>query len=96
MRASTDRIITSHAGSLPRPDDLIEATRARESGGSIDENEFQQKLRAAVGDFTHSVALINACKPWHWRDKFPPSNAPSPQIARKAKEKFGWLLDGKK
>ena len=30
MRASTDRIITSHAGSLPRPDDLIEANRARD------------------------------------------------------------------
>jgi 4-hydroxy-3-polyprenylbenzoate decarboxylase len=45
---------------------------------------------------THSVALINACKPWHWREKFPPSNAPSAEVARKAKEKFGWLLDGKK
>ena len=33
--------------------------------------------RRAVGNFTHSVALINACKPWHWREKFPPSNAPS-------------------
>jgi hypothetical protein len=43
---------------------------------------------------THSVALINACKPWAWRDKFPPTNAPSPEVARKAREKFGWLLDG--
>jgi 4-hydroxy-3-polyprenylbenzoate decarboxylase len=45
---------------------------------------------------THSVAVINACKPYHWRDKFPPSNTPSPEVTRKAKEKFGWLLDGKK
>jgi UbiD family decarboxylase len=52
--------------------------------------------RRAAGDFTHSVALINACKPWHWREKFPPSNAPSPEVAKKAREKFGWLLDGKK
>ena len=51
--------------------------------------------RRAVGDFTHSVALINACKPWHWREKFPPTNAPSHEIARKAKEKFGWLMNGK-
>jgi hypothetical protein len=42
------------------------------------------------------VALINACKPWHWREKFPPSNTPSPEVAKKAREKFGWLLDGKK
>jgi len=50
--------------------------------------------RRAVGNMTHSVALINACKPWHWRDKFPPTNAPSAAVARKAREKFGWLLDG--
>jgi len=52
--------------------------------------------KRAVGDMTHSVAVINACKPYHWRDKFPPSNTPSPEVTRKAKEKFGWLLDGKK
>ncbi len=52
--------------------------------------------RRAAGDMTHSVAVINACKPYHWRDKFPPSNTPSPEVTRKAKEKFGWLLDGKK
>jgi UbiD family decarboxylase len=51
--------------------------------------------RRAAGDFTHSVALINACKPWHWREKFPPSNTPSPDVAKKAREKFGWLLDGR-
>jgi 5-methyltetrahydropteroyltriglutamate--homocysteine methyltransferase len=50
MRTSTDRILTSHAGSLPRPDDLIEANRAREAGQAIDEGEFQRRLRAAVGD----------------------------------------------
>jgi 5-methyltetrahydropteroyltriglutamate--homocysteine methyltransferase len=36
MRASTDRILTSHAGSLPRPDDLIETNRARETGQATD------------------------------------------------------------
>jgi UbiD family decarboxylase len=52
--------------------------------------------RRAVGDMTHSVAVIDACRPWHWRDQFPPTNAPSPETARKAREKFGWLLDGRK
>ena len=47
-----------------------------------------------VGDMTHSVAIINACRPFHWRDQFPLANTPSPELARKAKEKFGWLLDG--
>lgn len=30
MQSSRDHILTSHAGSLPRPDDLLEANRARE------------------------------------------------------------------
>jgi 4-hydroxy-3-polyprenylbenzoate decarboxylase len=52
--------------------------------------------KRAKGDMTHSVAIIDACRPWSWRDKFPPTNTPSAEVARKAKEKFGWLLDGKK
>jgi 5-methyltetrahydropteroyltriglutamate--homocysteine methyltransferase len=50
MRASRDRILTSHAGSLPRPDDLVEANRARESGAAVDESAFQARLRAAVAE----------------------------------------------
>jgi len=50
MRASTGRVLTSHAGSLPRPDELIEANRAREAGAGMDEPTFQQTLRMAVGD----------------------------------------------
>ena len=33
---------------------------------------------------THSVAIIDACRPWSWRDKFPPTNTPSAAVARKA------------
>jgi 4-hydroxy-3-polyprenylbenzoate decarboxylase len=50
--------------------------------------------RRRAGNMTHSVAVIDACRPWHWRDKFPQTNTPSPEVARKAREKFGWLLDG--
>ena len=50
MKGSRDRIITSHAGSLPRPDALIEANRAREAGGATDERGFQAELRAGVAD----------------------------------------------
>jgi 5-methyltetrahydropteroyltriglutamate--homocysteine methyltransferase len=49
MRRSTDAILTSHAGSLPRPDDLIEANAQREAG-KVDEAAFQTKLTASVGD----------------------------------------------
>ncbi len=49
--------------------------------------------KRAQRDMTHSVAIIDACRPFHWRDKFPPTNAPSPEVAKKAREKFGWLLE---
>jgi 5-methyltetrahydropteroyltriglutamate--homocysteine methyltransferase len=48
MKSSRERILTSHAGSLPRPDHLIVANRARESGEAVDESRFQEELRAAV------------------------------------------------
>src|SRR5258706_8931827 len=51
--------------------------------------------KRASGDLTHSVAIVNACKPYHWRDRFPPSNTPSAETLRKARERFSWLLDGK-
>ncbi len=47
MRHSLDHILTSHAGSLPRPDSLIGANRARETR-EVGEQELQQTLRAAV------------------------------------------------
>jgi 5-methyltetrahydropteroyltriglutamate--homocysteine methyltransferase len=50
MRASADNIVASHAGSLPRPDGLIAANRAHESGEPIDERAFQQTLQAAVAE----------------------------------------------
>jgi 5-methyltetrahydropteroyltriglutamate--homocysteine methyltransferase len=50
MRTSSDHILTSHVGSLPRPDELIEANRAREAGEVVEEGQFQEKLRAAVAE----------------------------------------------
>jgi 5-methyltetrahydropteroyltriglutamate--homocysteine methyltransferase len=44
MRGSSDHILTSHAGSLPRPDDLIEAWAAN------DEPALAEKLTASVAE----------------------------------------------
>ena len=49
MRKSSDRILTSHAGSLPRSDELLAANAAREAG-KADEAAFQAKLRQSVAD----------------------------------------------
>ena len=50
MRGSSDHILTSQAGSLPRPDELIDANRAREAGAGADEQRFQELLQSAVID----------------------------------------------
>jgi len=47
----------------------------------------------AKGNFTNSRGIINACRPWHWKDEFPKVNMPSPELRRKSREKFGYLLD---
>lgn len=47
----------------------------------------------AQGNLTNSRMVIDATRPFHWRDQFPPVNAPTPEVAKKAKEKFGYLLD---
>ena len=46
----------------------------------------------AVSDLTNSRAVIDATRPFEWRDQFPKVNAPSPEVTRKAREKFGYLL----
>jgi 4-hydroxy-3-polyprenylbenzoate decarboxylase len=48
--------------------------------------------RKEAGDFTNSRAVIDACRPWHWRDKFPAVNMPSAEERRIALQKFGHLL----
>jgi 5-methyltetrahydropteroyltriglutamate--homocysteine methyltransferase len=50
MKGSRSRILTTQAGSLPRPDDLIELNRARQAGESQDERGYQTRLSAAVGE----------------------------------------------
>ncbi|MBM3485098.1 MAG: UbiD family decarboxylase [Alphaproteobacteria bacterium] len=47
------------------------------------------------GNMTNSRAIIDACRPFHWRNEFPKVNAPSPEEARRARERFGYLLEGK-
>jgi 5-methyltetrahydropteroyltriglutamate--homocysteine methyltransferase len=50
MRRSTDRILTTHVGSLPRPPELIEVLLAEAGGAPVDEAVYETKLKAAVTD----------------------------------------------
>ena len=46
----SDRILTSHAGSLPRPEDLVQANLARTTGEGPDDATYEEQLGAAVAD----------------------------------------------
>jgi UbiD family decarboxylase len=48
--------------------------------------------RKAMGDFTNSRAIIDACRPFHWKDKYPKVNQPSPEKRKEARQRFGYLL----
>jgi 5-methyltetrahydropteroyltriglutamate--homocysteine methyltransferase len=48
MKRSTERVLTTHTGSLPRPPDLLEMIRAREAGEPPDEQVFADRVRSAV------------------------------------------------
>ncbi|HEY3919880.1 MAG TPA: cobalamin-independent methionine synthase II family protein [Stellaceae bacterium] len=50
MRNSREGILTSHVGSLPRPDALIAANKRREEGEAGDEAAFHSLLRSAIVD----------------------------------------------
>jgi 5-methyltetrahydropteroyltriglutamate--homocysteine methyltransferase len=48
MRRSTERILTTHTGSLARPPELLAMLQARDSAQSFDERAFAEQTRAAV------------------------------------------------
>ena len=49
MKRSTDRILTTHTGSLVRPPELLDFARARQRGEPVDQQRFDATLKDAVG-----------------------------------------------
>jgi 5-methyltetrahydropteroyltriglutamate--homocysteine methyltransferase len=50
MKRSTDRILTTHVGSLPRPAPLADMLLKKERGEAVDERAFDRMLSSAVND----------------------------------------------
>jgi 5-methyltetrahydropteroyltriglutamate--homocysteine methyltransferase len=50
MKRSTDRILTTHTGSLPRPRDLTTLLEALDGGNAPDHAAFEARVRRAVAD----------------------------------------------
>jgi 5-methyltetrahydropteroyltriglutamate--homocysteine methyltransferase len=50
MKRSTERILTTHVGSLPRPDDLIRTMFAKQEGVPVDPVALEARTRSAVAE----------------------------------------------
>ena len=50
MKRSTERILTTHAGSLPQPDDLKEMVVAKNNGRPYDQEALTRRVRSAVAE----------------------------------------------
>lgn len=50
MQTVTNRIQTTHVGSLPRPDDLVTLILARDTGEAVDPARLARRTREAVAD----------------------------------------------
>src|SRR5438128_741212 len=56
MKRSTDRFLTTHTGSLPRPDDLIRMMYAKEEGVPVEAGALSERVAAAVKEVVQKQA----------------------------------------
>jgi len=50
MKTSTDRILTTHVGSLPRSQEVVDLLFAQDRGEPVDEGKFNEVMRRNVAD----------------------------------------------
>ena len=58
MKFSSERILTTHVGSLPRPDALADLLASREAGESIDDAQFSREASAAVHNIVRQQVAL--------------------------------------
>src|SRR5437867_787710 len=56
MKRSSERFLTTHTGSLPRPDDLVCMMYAKEEGAAHDPAALAARIRSAVAEIVHRQA----------------------------------------
>ena len=66
---------------------------------AVDIDIIQRMLTGALdpaiepGKKVHnSRLLIDATRPWEWKDRFPPPIGPSPEIKQQTRREWGWIL----
>ena len=58
MRRSSDRILTTHTGSLPRPVDLDQLIADKDTGAAVDAGAFDKRVAEAVNDVVASQLAV--------------------------------------
>ncbi|HKE39846.1 MAG TPA: cobalamin-independent methionine synthase II family protein [Casimicrobiaceae bacterium] len=56
MKRSTDRFLTTHTGSLPRPEDLIRIMYAKQEGVPVDAGALSERVASAVDEVVRKQA----------------------------------------
>ncbi len=56
MKRSTERFLTTHTGSLPRPEDLVRMMYAKEEGVPVDHKALGARIRSAVEEIVQRQA----------------------------------------
>src|SRR5437667_1013595 len=56
MKQSTDRFLTTHTGSLPRPDDLVRMMFAKEEGVPVENEALTSRIRSAIAEVVQKQA----------------------------------------
>jgi 5-methyltetrahydropteroyltriglutamate--homocysteine methyltransferase len=56
MKRSTERFLTTHTGSLPRPDDLVRIMYAREEGVPVERDALDRRIALAVDEVVRKQA----------------------------------------
>src|SRR5438552_3304413 len=58
MQRSTERILTTHVGSLAKPDDLQDMIAARETGQPYDKAALAARVTSAIGEVVRTQADV--------------------------------------
>ncbi len=74
------------------PNSQIDIVTNRLSMASDPRLEPEKRKR---GDLTCSTAIIDACRPWAWRNQFPQTTKTPPEVMAQVKSKWGKALFGR-
>jgi len=86
--SSLDELIWA---ALTRADPATSIDMIRGGKGAVSDPRLTPWDRE-MRNFTNSRMIIDACRPFHWQDRFPAINRPSPERARRARDSYGHLL----